>query len=139
MIQSNVSPELLFYDGHCGLCHRAVLFVIKHDPKGKLFRFAPLQGETFQSRIPENKRTTLPDSMVIETQDGALLLRSDAWIHIFRKLGGIWKLLAALLSLTPRALRDFFYNRIASFRHKMFRRDNVCPLVPPELTTRFNP
>jgi predicted DCC family thiol-disulfide oxidoreductase YuxK len=99
-----------------------------------------LQGETFQSRIRENQRTTLPDSMVIQTQDGALLLRSDAWIHILRKLGGKWKLLAALLSLTPRSMRDFFYNRIASLRHKIFRRrDDTCPLAPPELSARFNP
>jgi predicted DCC family thiol-disulfide oxidoreductase YuxK len=137
--QLNVSPELLFYDGHCGLCHRAVLFVIKHDPEGKLFRFAPLQGETFKSRLPEKQRATLPDSMIIETQNGALLLRSDAWIHILRRLGGKWKLLATLLSLSPRPLRDFLYNRIASVRHKMFRGDNVCPLVPPELSARFNP
>ena len=135
-----MSPELLFYDGHCGLCHRAVLFVIKHDPEGKLFRFAPLQGETFQSTVPENKRATLPASMVIETRDGALLLRSDAWIHILRRLGGKWKFLATLLSLTPRTVRDFFYNRIASVRHKIFRRrDDICPLVPPELSARFSP
>jgi predicted DCC family thiol-disulfide oxidoreductase YuxK len=135
-----LSPELLFYDGHCGLCHRAVLFVIKHDPEGKLFRFAPLQGKTFQSRIPENQRATLPDSMVIEMHDDALLVRSDAWIHILRRPGGKWKLLATLLSLIPRAVRDFFYNRIASIRHKIFRRrDDVCPIVPPELSARFNP
>ncbi len=140
VIQVIVSPELLFYDGHCGLCHRAVVFVINHDPEGKLFRFAPLQGETFQSRIPENQRATLPDSMVIETENGALLLRSDAWIHILRRLGGKWNFLANLLSPTPRPVRDFFYNRIASIRHKLFRRrDDICPLVPPELGARFNP
>jgi len=137
---SNVSPELLFYDGHCGLCHRAVLFVIKHDPHGMCFRFAPLQGETLRSRLTENQRTKLPDSMIIETQNGALLLRSDAWIHILRCLGGKWKLLATLLSLAPRPARDFFYNRIAALRHKLFRRrDEVCPLVPPELSARFIP
>jgi predicted DCC family thiol-disulfide oxidoreductase YuxK len=140
VIQLNVATVLLYYDGHCGLCHRAVLFILKRDPEGSYFRFAPLQGETFQSRVPENQRATLPDSMIIETQDGTLLLRSDAWIHILRKLGGKWKLLATLLSLTPRPVRDFFYDRIASLRHKIFRRrDDVCPLVPPELSARFNP
>jgi predicted DCC family thiol-disulfide oxidoreductase YuxK len=140
VIQLNVATVLLYYDGHCGLCHRAVLFILKRDPEGSYFRFAPLQGETFQSRVPENQRATLPDSMIIETQDGTLLLRSDAWIHILRKMGGNWKLLATLLSLIPRAVRDFFYDTIASIRHKIFRRrDDVCPLVPPELSARFNP
>ncbi|HZH02738.1 MAG TPA: DCC1-like thiol-disulfide oxidoreductase family protein [Myxococcaceae bacterium] len=35
--------DILFYDGGCGLCHRAVRFVLARDPAGR-FRFAPLGG-----------------------------------------------------------------------------------------------
>ncbi len=133
-----MQPELLFYDGHCGLCHRAVLFVIKHDSSGELFHFAPLQGETFRERVPEAQRANLPDSMVVQTSTHELLLRSNAWLHILRKLGGKWKFLARLLSLIPTPVRDFFYNTIAKIRHKLFpQRDNSCPIIPPELTARF--
>lgn len=129
-------PELLFYDGNCGLCHRAVLFVIKHDGTGGLFRFAPLQGETFRERVKDG--AALPDSMVVETCAGELLLRSDAWIHILRKLGGWWAIAARMLSWVPRPVRDFFYDRIAAIRHRIFpRRDDVCPVVPAELAARF--
>src|SRR2546426_853835 len=31
------ATELLFYDGHCGLCHRAVRFVLAEDVGGKTF------------------------------------------------------------------------------------------------------
>jgi predicted DCC family thiol-disulfide oxidoreductase YuxK len=131
--------ETLFYDGHCGLCHRAVQFVLKHDPEGKHFRFAPLQGETFKSRVPEDRRAALPDSMVVETSDGSLLLRSDAWIHILRRLGGGWRLAAALFSAIPRSVRDSVYDFVASVRHKIFRRrDDLCPLVPPDIRIRFD-
>jgi predicted DCC family thiol-disulfide oxidoreductase YuxK len=131
--------ETLFYDGHCGLCHRAVKFVLKRDPEGKLFRFAPLQGETFKSRVPEDRRAALPDSMVVETSDGSLLLRSDAWIHILRRLGGGWRLAAALFSAIPRSVRDSVYDFVASVRHKIFRRrDDLCPLVPPDIRIRFD-
>ena len=131
--------ETLFYDGHCGLCHRAVKFVLKHDPEGKLFRFAPLQGETFKSRVPEDRRAALPDSMVVETSEGSLLLRSDAWIHILRRLGGPWQLVATMMSVFPRPLRDFVYDVIASIRYRIFRRrDDLCPLVPPDIRIRFD-
>ncbi len=134
-----MTVETLFYDGHCGLCHRAVQFVLKHDPEGKHFHFAPLQGETFKSRVPVDRRAALPDSMVVETSEGSLLLRSDAWIHILRRLGGRGRLIATIMSVFPRPLRDFVYDFIASIRYRIFRRrDDLCPLVPPDIRIRFD-
>src|ERR1700689_3400113 len=80
--------EYLFYDGHCGLCHRAVRFVLRHDRGGRAFRFAPLQGSTFRARVAEERRVGLPDSVVVLTRDAELLVRSAASLHIFRRLGG---------------------------------------------------
>ena len=100
------NAEILFYDGHCALCHGAVKFVLKHDRSGKAFRFAPLQGATFQSRVPAAARAELPDSVVVLTQDGALLVRSTAFVHILRRLGGGWKIPAGIVAVVPRAMRD---------------------------------
>jgi predicted DCC family thiol-disulfide oxidoreductase YuxK len=137
---ASTQPELLFYDGHCGLCHRTVLFVLHHDPAGRAFRFAPLQGETFQSRVPAERRAGLPDSIVVRTNEDALLVRSSAFIHILRRLGGGWNFLASVLSLFPRAIRDAAYDFIARVRFRIFgRRDDVCPVTPPELRARFDP
>ncbi len=133
-------PELLFYDGHCGLCHRAVKFVLKHDRSGAAFRFAPLQGDTFQSAVPPEKRATLPDSVVVLTTDGALLTRSDAFLHILKRLGGGWKFLGAVIRIIPRPLRDAAYNLIARIRYRVFgKQDDLCPIVPPDLRKRFLP
>jgi predicted DCC family thiol-disulfide oxidoreductase YuxK len=132
--------ETLFYDGHCGLCHRTVQFVLKHDPEGRHFRFAPLQGQTFKSRVSEDRRASLPDSMVVETLDGSLLLRSDAWMHMLRRLEAGWRIIASVKSVFPRAVRDFAYDLIASVRYRIFRRrEDVCPLVPADLRVRFDP
>ena len=131
---------MLFYDGHCALCHGAVKFVLKHDRSGKAFRFAPLQGETFRSMVPASERAKLPDSVVVLTGDGCLLVRSDAFVHILRRLGGAQKILAEVLAIIPRPARDFGYNFIARVRYRVFgRRDDVCPLVSPELRKRFDP
>jgi predicted DCC family thiol-disulfide oxidoreductase YuxK len=132
--------EILFYDGHCGLCHRAVKFVLRHDRSGTAFRFAPLQGETFQSRIPPEKRAALPDSVVVLTAAGTLLVRSAAFLHILRRLGGGWKILAGALGVIPRPALDAAYNVVARIRYRIFgARDDLCPLVPPALRARFDP
>jgi predicted DCC family thiol-disulfide oxidoreductase YuxK len=132
--------ETIFYDGHCGLCHHAVKFVLKHDRSGMTFRFAPLQGETFRTRVPANRRAIPPDSMAVQTVDGSLLMRSNAWIHILRRLGGKWKIVAAVGAAVPQSLRDMVYTFIARIRYRVFgRRDDLCPLTPPGLRARFDP
>ena len=132
--------ETVFYDGHCGLCHRGVEFVLKRDHSGTEFRFAPLQGKTFQARVPVDQRADLPESIVVQTLDGSLLVRSNAWIHILRRLGGGWKLMAAFIAVIPRPLRDVVYESVARIRHRVFaRRDDLCPAVPTDLRARFDP
>ena len=128
----------VFYDGGCGLCHRAVRFAIAHDPDGSRFRFASLDSEGFRRRVPAAARAGLPDSIVTLAPDGTLLVRSAAVIHILERVGGLWKLLGKLLTLVPRRARDAGYDGIARVRHHFFRRpDDACPVTPPELRARF--
>ena len=132
--------ERIFYDGECGVCHWSVGFVARHDRSGRAFRFSPLGGEVFQRTVPPEVGHNLPDSMVVQTAGGALLLRSDGAIHILRRLGGGGRLLALLMMLVPRPIRDYLYDRFAARRHRLAARpDGTCPLVPPELRQRFDP
>ena len=125
---------ILFYDGHCGLCHSAVKFVLKRDRQA-LFRFAPLQGELASRRLP----ATLPDTMIVATENGKLLMRSSAWIYILDRLGGAWKLTARVLGLIPRPIRDLTYRTIATCRRRIFGRpDLTCPILPAEFRSRFD-
>lgn len=134
------TPETLFYDGTCGLCHRAVKFVLRRDPAGEFFRFAPLQGSTFEAVIPIAERAGLPDSIVVRTLEGALLARSDAVIHILRRLGGGWNSVGSFVAAIPRTIRDAGYDFIARIRYRIFgRRVDYCPIVPPEWRARFLP
>ena len=140
MVPKTSSAEQIFYDGDCGVCHWAVKLVARHDRSGRAFRFAPLGGEVFQRDVPPEAAASLPDSMVVRTRDGGLLLRSDGLIHILRRLGFLHRLLASLLRLVPRPVRDFFYDRFAERRHRFADRPaGTCPLVPPELRRRFDP
>jgi predicted DCC family thiol-disulfide oxidoreductase YuxK len=133
------STELLFYDGHCGLCHRAVRFVVAEDRLGNAFRFSPLQGELFAETVPPAQRKLLPDSMIVRTAEGALLLRSAAVLHVMARLGGMWRIIAGAGSLVPASWCDGVYDRIAGVRHRLFRAPaEACPIAPRELQTRFD-
>ena len=132
--------ERLFYDGTCGLCHRAVRFVLAEDPEGRGFRFAPLQGETFRGAVPLEKTVGLPDSLVLETGEGTLLTRSAAVLHLLDGLGGLWRVLAVAARVIPSVVRDTVYGGIARVRYRLFARPaEACPLVPQRLRARFDP
>lgn len=134
------SPELLFYDGDCGVCHWAVKFVARRDPRGEHFRFAPLHGPTFEASVPANVAATLPDSLVVLSREGRVLFRSSGMVHILGRIGGAWGLLGRLLWLVPRPLRDLGYDLFARIRHRLVARpEGTCPLLPPELRGRFDP
>jgi predicted DCC family thiol-disulfide oxidoreductase YuxK len=129
----------LFYDGHCGLCHRAVRFVLAEDQSGDAFRFAPLDSETFRNAVPECERTALPDSLVILTADGALLTRAAAILYILQRLGGMWQVLGSIVGIIPALISDTIYDGIARIRHRLFSTPaQACPLVPPGLRERFD-
>lgn len=131
-------PEIVFYDGHCGLCHHFVTFLISRDTTGALFQFAPLDSETFLAHIPESTRATLPNSVVILTDDNTVLVRSRAALHALARLGGVWRHIANVCRLVPRPLSDLVYDTVAILRLRISKRpEDTCPIVPPELRNRF--
>jgi len=135
-----MAPDRIFYDGHCGLCHLAVRFLLLRDHRGDAFRFAPLQGVTFEQTVPPDARRDLPDSLVLQTPDGRLVSKSTAVFTALCRLGGGWGVLGAVGLAIPRALRDLGYDAIAGVRRRLFGRPaDRCPVVPAELRERFEP
>jgi len=132
-------PEpTVFYDGACGFCHRSVRLIVKLDRGGRL-RFAPLSGERFRSCVPEDSRAALPDSLVMYTAAGDLLVRSAGVIEIGRELGGPWRVLATLAGFVPERWLDRGYDWIARTRQRWFTRpEQACPLLPAALRQRFD-
>jgi predicted DCC family thiol-disulfide oxidoreductase YuxK len=127
---------VLYFDGVCGLCSRAVDFVMRHDAEG-VFRFAPLQGETAAATLDPADTAHL-DSMVLMTQQGTFR-RSAAVVRILRLLGSFWWLLSWVLWIIPVPLRDLGYNFVARFRYRIFGKHETCRLPTPEERDRFLP
>jgi predicted DCC family thiol-disulfide oxidoreductase YuxK len=132
------ATAFIFYDGHCGLCHRGVRFVLAEDRTLTAFRFAPLQSEALEKAIPKEARALLPDSLVVVTAKGEILTRSRAVRYILQGLGGLWRLLGILAAAVPCAVLDLIYDRVASIRLRLFARPTeTCPLLPKHLRERF--
>jgi predicted DCC family thiol-disulfide oxidoreductase YuxK len=132
-----MEEPILFYDGDCGLCHRAVTFILARDRLGR-FRFAPLGGGTWSERVAV-PRASLPDSLVLLEGD-RLLTRSEAVLSLLAGLGGGWRFLGCLGHLFPRRARDLAYDAIARRRGRFFPAPvTVCPRIPTGLGSRFLP
>lgn len=130
--------DIVFYDGHCGLCHRTVRFLLARDTGGKRFRFASLNSEAFRAVFSERERQAFPDSLIVRTGTGEVLTRSTAVLYLLRCLGGLWRVLGRLFSLAPIGVRDALYDSIARLRYRLFSSPvEACPLMSPELRSRF--
>jgi predicted DCC family thiol-disulfide oxidoreductase YuxK len=124
----------LFFDGGCGLCRGAVRFVARHDKAGGI-RFAPLGGETFERLIPARMRVELPDSMLVLTPEGGLLVQSEAVILLLGRMGPGWRRVGALLAWIPKPLRDAAYRLVARLRPA----PRTCELGISRHDERFEP
>ena len=134
------SPTQVFYDGHCGLCHRFVRLVLAEDLDGRAFRFAPLDSAAARAAYDAREQASLPDSVVVRTPEGETLVRSRGALHVLARLGGMWRLVGALLGIVPRSLLDAAYDVVARVRHRIFGRTaTACPIEPPHLAARFDP
>jgi predicted DCC family thiol-disulfide oxidoreductase YuxK len=126
---------VLFFDGHCHLCNRAVRFVVRHDHRG-CFLFAPLQSAAGRN-LPVSMRSDGGSSgFVVLAFRGRYYRRSDAALHTFRLLGGLWPVFFAAIVL-PRFLRDAVYNLVARNRYRWFGRNDTCMVPEPGLRERF--
>jgi predicted DCC family thiol-disulfide oxidoreductase YuxK len=124
---SSQTKAILFYDGTCPFCHAVVRFVLPRD-KYDLLKFSPLQGETIKEKHIDPMGM---DSIILYTENGETLYKSEAAISLLMRLGGPWFILAKIMKLIPRVLRDAIYDLIAKIRYKIAGKtaSDSCPLL----------
>jgi predicted DCC family thiol-disulfide oxidoreductase YuxK len=132
--------HLLFYDGQCGLCDKAVQFVLRHDTDER-FAFAPLQGETARTVLnnltPEQK--SLDTLILVEnykTPDEKMYFLGKGALRVAWLLGGKWKGIG-WMNYLPAPIVDLGYRAVAKNRHRFF--DNSCVVPNPSTQHRFLP
>lgn len=141
MPSSVATRNLVLYDGVCGLCDRAVQFLLEKDRAGA-FHYAALQGETAAAVRQRHPELEGVDSMVFvrdhDSPDERVFLRSGAALEIAATLGGFWWVLS-WLRVVPRPLRDFVYDQVARRRYGWFGKFDSCKVPAPAVRARFLP
>jgi predicted DCC family thiol-disulfide oxidoreductase YuxK len=136
-----MSHPILLYDGVCGPCNRFVQFVLRRD-RNAVFRFASLRS-AFAATILARHAASPSDLDTLyvvvdhELPDEYLLSRSGAAIFVLKQLPGAWPLLAFLMQLVPKFLRDPAYNVVARNRYRLFGRSEVCAVSSEQDRSRF--
>jgi len=118
---------LVIFDGHCGLCHRSVRWLLRRDRRDRL-RFAASESPQVAGLLARHEFST-PDSVLgprtilvvsdLGGQRECVLLRSEA--------------ILALL----RPLRDLGYRLNARWRYRIWGRLESCPAPTAEERGRF--
>lgn len=108
------SPPTLSIDDNCIMCNKFVLFILRIDKKEQIY-FITL------SKAQKEKNTLIFCVADKEYQ------RSDGVIQLFKKIGGIWKIVGLLFSIFPRFLRDKVYTYIANNRYRFGKKQCTLP------------
>lgn len=121
----------LHYDGECGICHAAIRFALAETPRtGTALAFRPMQLD-----VPDVENA---GSWCLVDESGKRFEKTSAVVRLLEAGGGVWRLCASGLRLTPRFLRDGAYDVLARVRrHLAAKPSGLCPVVSQELAGRF--
>jgi predicted DCC family thiol-disulfide oxidoreductase YuxK len=143
-LTADVTAPVLFFDGECGFCDRAIRFAMAHDVHRRLYA-SPLQGVTASRALPPFASALVGvDSVVLyrpatSTQEASVQVHSDAALSVLRMLGGGWTALGYAGLLVPRWIRDVAYKALAKRRFQLFGRVDACELWPEAWRARMLP
>jgi predicted DCC family thiol-disulfide oxidoreductase YuxK len=139
-VHESASNPIVLYDGVCGLCNRAVQFLLKRDRHDR-FLFASLQSEFAAQLLKRhgigNKDL---DTIYVVLNQGeaseALLAKSDAFLLLTKEIGGVWNI-ARLGRIIPRPIRNWLYDFVARHRYQVFGKYESCMLPDPRHKHKF--
>jgi predicted DCC family thiol-disulfide oxidoreductase YuxK len=117
--------SILFYDGECGLCSKAVLFMLKNERNSNLY-FCSLQSVFAKQFLAEFSINTSVLSTLYLYHNGAISQKSSAALKLLSFLKKRF-FPFYLAYVFPRFLRDFWYDLIAKNRKRFFK--NSCELL----------
>lgn len=116
--------NIVFYDGHCLLCNRAIKYLLKNDRKKRL-KVAPLQSKVAEHYLKELEKPW-PDSIIFYSNN-KIYLKSNAVLIATAKLSILHKPLL-LLRIIPKFIRNWVYDWVAKNRYGWFGKSETCLL-----------
>ena len=134
------SKAIVLYDGVCGLCNRAVQFLLKRDRFDRL-QFASLQsdlaGKVLNRHGMDHKYLdTVYAVLNYGEPNETLLAKGDAFLFFAGVIGGIWSV-ARVVKIFPRPVRNWLYDFVARHRYQVFGKSESCMLPDPKQRHKF--
>lgn len=131
----STNDRVILFDGVCKLCNAWSRFIIKYDTQN-VFKLATVQSDEGQAILKHfNMPTDRFDTMLFVDGDKAYE-KSIAFLNVMQLLPQPFKVVS-VFRVFPRALRDWFYDRIALNRYKIFGRYDQCIMPTPDHGKRF--
>ena len=128
---------IIVYDGFCGLCNRAIRFVIKRDPQKK-FRFIAASSPHLSKFITDQEclKSIASNESIVLFSDGTCHYQSTAALLILKELHTPLRVLYVLYFI-PQWFRNGLYSFIATRRYRWFGRYDSCILPDETHLDRF--
>lgn len=136
MQKEAIPSKILFFDGECSICNKAVDFSLKHNPKQNIY-FSSLQSEFASDFLqPYNLNPKDLDS-VIFYEDGKIFTESEAIFRLNKQLIGLRSSLFSFFKIIPRFVTDPIYRVVAKNRHRVIEKGKYCRIPTEEEAARF--
>lgn len=126
---------LVVFDGVCVLCSAFARLILKRD-RAFAFRLTTAQSQLGQALYRHYGLDTESFETNLVIASGRAYGKLDSVAVTGARLGGAWRVLA-LLSLLPRPLADWLYDRVAQNRYALFGRTERCMIPSPQWRERF--
>lgn len=127
--------QIIMFDDVCKLCNGWSRFIIRFDTQKK-FKLCAVQSEEGQAILKWFNYPTDEFETMLLVQGNRALEKSDSFLAIVGQLPFPWSLLR-VLNIFPKLFRDWFYDRVALNRYKIFGKYDVCLLASPDHAERF--
>jgi len=131
----NKEDKVILFDGVCKLCNAWSNFIIRHDVEHR-FMLASVQSPEGKDILKHfNYPTDVYETMLV-VHGSNCFEKSDAFLYVMKELGFPWKLIY-FSKIVPATLRNWFYDRIALNRYKLFGKYDYCSLPAPDHKKRY--
>ena len=118
--------DVLLLGGDCGLCHRLAQFT---DLKLALrvdIVYRPIESEDAQNLIATFPKWQQQSDTVYLFRDGRSYVRSAAVIRCLLYMIWYWRMWFPILWIIPLPIRNMVYRFVATCRHWIFKKPEVC-------------
>ncbi len=116
--------DIIVFDGECNLCNGVVGWLLKFAPKNQ-FQMVAFQSPLGQELLVHNNMSAERLDTVVLFDESGKHTHSDGFLRILSKIPK-WQLIGAILSLTPKTIRDNIYVVAAKNRVKWFGKSQTC-------------